>query len=56
MWVEIYERGERMYANLITGECQWDAPHGAAVKQASRLRVSIKIGKRLIKAFYRYSC
>ena len=23
MWVEIYERGERMFANLSSGECQW---------------------------------
>ena len=35
MWVEIYERGERMYANLISGECQWECPSGASVKQAS---------------------
>ena len=35
MWVEIYERGERMYANLISGECQWECPAGAPVKQAS---------------------
>jgi len=35
MWVEIYERGERMFANLGTGECQWDAPQGQPVKQAN---------------------
>lgn len=26
---------ERMYANLMTGECVWDVPEGAAVKYAS---------------------
>merc|ERR1711990_604950 len=35
MWVEIYERGERMFANLSSGECQWDAPVGETVKRAS---------------------
>jgi len=35
MWVEIYERGERMFANLGTGQCQWEAPVGEPIKQAN---------------------
>lgn len=35
MWVEIYERGERMFANLASGECQWQPPQGQNVKRAS---------------------
>ena len=35
MWVEIYERGERMFANLGTGQCQWEAPIGEPIKQAN---------------------
>lgn len=36
-WVEIVEprTRERMYANLVTGECVWEAPEGATVKYAS---------------------
>ncbi|XP_029906997.1 rho GTPase-activating protein 39 isoform X2 [Myripristis murdjan] len=35
-WVEILEprSRERMYVNLTTGECGWDPPPGAAVRQA----------------------
>lgn len=36
MWVEIYERGERMFADLGSGECQWIAPPGVPVKPFSR--------------------
>ncbi|CAD6184487.1 unnamed protein product [Caenorhabditis auriculariae] len=33
-WVEIVEpqTRQRMYANLVTGQCAWDAPEGANVK------------------------
>lgn len=33
-WVEIVEprTRERMYANLLTGECVWDAPPGVRIK------------------------
>lgn len=33
-WVEIVEprTRERMYANLLTGECVWDAPAGVRIK------------------------
>ena len=32
-WVEIIEpnSGERMYANVITGECLWDPPPDVSV-------------------------
>ncbi|KAF4078287.1 hypothetical protein AMELA_G00197580 [Ameiurus melas] len=35
-WVEILEprSRERMYVNLATGECGWEAPHGASVRQS----------------------
>ncbi|KAM9859750.1 rho GTPase-activating protein 39 isoform 2-T2 [Aulostomus maculatus] len=35
-WVEILEprSRERMYVNLTTGECGWDPPQGASVRQA----------------------
>ncbi|XP_061096149.1 rho GTPase-activating protein 39 [Conger conger] len=34
-WVEIIEprTRERMYANLLTGECVWDAPAGVRIKR-----------------------
>ncbi|XP_062504301.1 rho GTPase-activating protein 39-like isoform X2 [Corticium candelabrum] len=34
-WVEIIEpsSGERMYANLETGECVWEAPDGTSVRK-----------------------
>uniref|UniRef100_A0A665T6M7 Rho GTPase-activating protein 39 n=1 Tax=Echeneis naucrates TaxID=173247 RepID=A0A665T6M7_ECHNA len=34
-WVEIIEprTRERMYANLLTGECVWDAPQGVRIKR-----------------------
>jgi len=35
MWVEIYERGERMFADLGSGECQWIAPPDVPVKPFS---------------------
>lgn len=33
-WVEIVEPQSRqtMYANLVTGQCAWEPPHGASVK------------------------
>ncbi|KAJ6661460.1 hypothetical protein lerEdw1_014369 [Lerista edwardsae] len=36
-WVEIIEprTRERMYANLITGECVWDPPAGVRIKRTS---------------------
>lgn len=36
-WVEIVEprTQERMYANLVTGECLWEAPPGVSVKLAT---------------------
>uniref|UniRef100_H0X878 Rho GTPase-activating protein 39 n=2 Tax=Otolemur garnettii TaxID=30611 RepID=H0X878_OTOGA len=36
-WVEIIEprTRERMYANLVTGECVWDAPAGVRIKRTS---------------------
>nr|XP_039270764.1 rho GTPase-activating protein 39-like [Styela clava] len=36
-WVEIVEprTRERMYANLVTGECVWEVPDGVSVKYAS---------------------
>lgn len=35
-WVEIIEprTRERMYANLLTGECVWDAPAGVHIKRS----------------------
>uniref|UniRef100_W5L1S0 Rho GTPase-activating protein 39 n=1 Tax=Astyanax mexicanus TaxID=7994 RepID=W5L1S0_ASTMX len=35
-WVEILEprTRERMYANLLTGECVWDAPAGVRIKRS----------------------
>ncbi|KAK7889009.1 hypothetical protein WMY93_024569 [Mugilogobius chulae] len=34
-WVEIIEprTRERMYANLLTGECVWDPPQGVRIKR-----------------------
>uniref|UniRef100_A0A5F7ZA14 Rho GTPase activating protein 39 n=1 Tax=Macaca mulatta TaxID=9544 RepID=A0A5F7ZA14_MACMU len=36
-WVEIIEprTRERMYANLVTGECVWDPPAGVRIKRTS---------------------
>ncbi|XP_015209707.1 rho GTPase-activating protein 39 isoform X2 [Lepisosteus oculatus] len=36
-WVEIIEprTRERMYANLLTGECVWDPPQGVRIKRTS---------------------
>lgn len=36
-WVEIVEprTRERMYANLVTGECVWEVPDGVSVKYAT---------------------
>ncbi|XP_054981822.1 rho GTPase-activating protein 39 isoform X1 [Sorex araneus] len=36
-WVEIIEprTRERMYANLVTGECVWDPPTGVRIKRTS---------------------
>lgn len=36
-WVEIIEprTRERMYANLVTGECVWDPPAGVRIKHTS---------------------
>lgn len=36
-WVEIIEprTRERMYANLITGECVWDPPAGVRIKRTN---------------------
>lgn len=36
-WVEIIEprTRERMYANLVTGECVWDPPAGVRIKRCS---------------------
>lgn len=36
-WVEIIEprTRERMYVNLVTGECGWDAPQNVCVRQSS---------------------
>ncbi|XP_041096166.1 rho GTPase-activating protein 39-like [Polyodon spathula] len=36
-WVEIIEprTRERMYANLLTGECVWDPPLGVRIKRTS---------------------
>ncbi|XP_077022580.1 rho GTPase-activating protein 39 isoform X2 [Tamandua tetradactyla] len=36
-WVEIIEprTRERMYANLLTGECVWDPPAGVRIKRSS---------------------
>lgn len=35
-WVEIIEprTRERMYANLLTGECVWDPPQGVRIKRS----------------------
>lgn len=37
-WVEIIEprTRERMYANLLTGECVWDAPAGVQIKRSGQ--------------------
>ncbi|XP_048063789.1 rho GTPase-activating protein 39 [Megalobrama amblycephala] len=37
-WVEIIEprTRERMYANLLTGECVWDAPAGVRIKRSGQ--------------------
>ncbi|CAM4686755.1 unnamed protein product [Leuciscus chuanchicus] len=37
-WVEIIEprTRERMYANLLTGECVWDAPPGVRIKRSGQ--------------------
>jgi len=36
-WVEIRcpRTGEPMFANLVTGECLWEAPHGASVREST---------------------